>query len=388
MSQGYQFSGMTLCNKASSKCQVPEIGCGSIFDAIVSCESLSPILGELYRIVLDRRCAPAQGPIRHRLLRHSCLGAISIAMILRCPFVHYNGEQMTDLIPMRHVNRDTDHLNILRRYFAQNRRIPSYQRIADLLGFASRAAAVKFMGRMEAEGFVARTVDDDAWMPARRFFEHPLAQATVQAGQPTVAIDVSAEPFLFDDYHVKKPADTVVVPVQGDSMIEAGIFEGDLAVVERAASAKLGSFVVARVEDRFPLKELVKVDGAHAQPVERASHACRARARAGRDSAQAALRSRRCRGQRRVPGFGRCRLHHRRHARSQRRSGHGVSTARPPEVPIPQPKAGVLQCAISLGSADDAVPARRRVQAARSWRHSMISSAPSRCPIGKFLAPK
>ncbi|MFN5350589.1 MAG: LexA family protein, partial [Polaromonas sp.] len=99
---------------------------------------------------------------------------------------------------------------------------------------------------------------------ARRFFEHPLAQAAVQAGQPTVAIDVSAEPFLFDDYLVKKPADTVVVPVQGDSMIEAGIFEGDLAVVERTASAKLGSFVVAQVEDRFTLKELVKVDGAHA----------------------------------------------------------------------------------------------------------------------------
>ena len=234
-------------------------------------------------------------------------------------------------VAVRHANRDTDHSNTLRQYFAQNRRIPSYQRIADLLGFASRAAAVKFMGRMEAEGFVVRTVDDDAWMPARRFFEHPLAQATVQAGQPTVAVDVSAEPFLFDDYLVKKPADTVVVPVQGDSMIEAGIFEGDLAVVERAASAKLGSFVVARVEDRFTLKELVKVDGAHAQPVERASHACRARARAGRDSAQAALRSRRCRGQRRVPGFGRCRLHHRRHARSQRRSGHGVNPERPPE---------------------------------------------------------
>jgi repressor LexA len=165
---------------------------------------------------------------------------------------------------MRHANRDADHLNALRQYYAQNRRIPSYQRIAELLGFASRAAAVKFMQRIEAESYVTRTPDDDAWMPARRFFEYPLALATVQAGQPAVAIDVSAEPFLFDDYLVKKPADTVVVPVQGDSMIEAGIFEGDLAVVERTASAKLGSFVVAQVEDRFTLKELVKVDGAHA----------------------------------------------------------------------------------------------------------------------------
>jgi len=42
---------------------------------------------------------------------------------------------------MRHANRDIDHLNTLRQYFAQNRRIPSYQRIADLLGFASRGAS-------------------------------------------------------------------------------------------------------------------------------------------------------------------------------------------------------------------------------------------------------
>jgi repressor LexA len=165
---------------------------------------------------------------------------------------------------MRHANRDANHLNALRQYFAQNRRIPSYQRIADLLGFASRAAAVKFMGRMEAEGFVVRTMDDDAWIPSQRFFEHPLAQESVQAGVPTMAIDVKAEPFLFDNYLIKKPGDTVVLPVQGDSMIEAGIFEGDLAVVERTTSAKLGSFVVAQVEDCFTLKELVKVDGVHA----------------------------------------------------------------------------------------------------------------------------
>jgi SOS-response transcriptional repressor LexA len=120
------------------------------------------------------------------------------------------------------------------------------------------------MGRVEAEGYVARTPDDDAWMPTRRFFEHPLARETVRTGIPTMALDVGSEPFLFDDYLVRKPPDTVVVPVQGDSMIEAGIFEGDLAVVERTSSAKLGSFVVACAEDRFTLKELVKVDGEHA----------------------------------------------------------------------------------------------------------------------------
>jgi len=165
---------------------------------------------------------------------------------------------------MRRPNRDPEHLEVLQDYFAQNRRIPTYQRIAELLGFASRAAAVKFMARLEAEGFVERTPDDDAWIAARRFFERPLAQASVRAGAPTLAVDVVSEPFLADEYLVRKPSSTVVIPVRGDSMIEAGIFDGDLAVVERRESAKLGAFVVASVDNEFTLKELVRVDGKHA----------------------------------------------------------------------------------------------------------------------------
>lgn len=165
---------------------------------------------------------------------------------------------------MRHPNRDAEHLNVLRDYFAQNRRIPSYQRIADLLGFASRAAAVKFMTRLEAEKYVARTPDDDAWIPDRRFFERPLAQSSVRAGMPTMANEVATEPFYFDEFLVANPNSTVVIPVRGDSMIEAGIFEGDLAVVEQTRSAPLGAFVVANVDGEFTLKELVKEDGAYA----------------------------------------------------------------------------------------------------------------------------
>ena len=45
---------------------------------------------------------------------------------------------------MGHANRDVDYLKTVRKYFAQNCRIPSYQRSADLLGFAWRAAAVKY----------------------------------------------------------------------------------------------------------------------------------------------------------------------------------------------------------------------------------------------------
>lgn len=158
-------------------------------------------------------------------------------------------------------NRDLDHLAKLRDYYAEARRIPSQQRIAELIGF-SKPAARKFLERLEAQGFLERTPDDDAWMPARRFFERPLAQGAVHAGMPVVTESVPAAPFFVDDYLVRQPSRTVMIPVKGESMAEAGIHDGDIAVVERGTGARPGDFVVAIVDDEFTLKELAVEDGA------------------------------------------------------------------------------------------------------------------------------
>ncbi len=165
---------------------------------------------------------------------------------------------------MRKPNRDDEHLQSLRDYYASNRRIPSLQRIAALLGFSSRSAAVKLMGRLADEGFVERTVDDDAWIPGSRFFARPMIDASVPAGVPVSAIDVGSQPLVFDEYLVRKPNETFVIPIKGDSMVEAGIFDGDLAVVERSTKAKVGDFVIANVDNEFTLKELVREKGAYA----------------------------------------------------------------------------------------------------------------------------
>ena len=165
---------------------------------------------------------------------------------------------------MSTLNRDDEHLQSLKDYYASNRRIPSLQRIAALLGFSSRSAAVKLMGRLADEGFVERTVDDDAWIPGSRFFARPMIDASVPAGVPVSAIDVGSQPLVFDEYLVKKPNETFVIPIKGDSMIEAGIFDGDLAVVERSSKAKAGDFVIANVDNEFTLKELVREKGQYA----------------------------------------------------------------------------------------------------------------------------
>lgn len=157
---------------------------------------------------------------------------------------------------MTDFDKDRDYLGRLQDYYANSRRIPSYARLAELMGFASKTAAMKLLARLEAQEYVERTPDDDAWIPAKRFFERPLADASVPAGMPVLANDVSGEPFFVDDYLIKSPSRTAMIPIRGDSMIDAGINDGDLAVVERGAPARNGDFVIAIVDNEFTLKEL------------------------------------------------------------------------------------------------------------------------------------
>lgn len=153
-------------------------------------------------------------------------------------------------------NKDAEYLDQLRDYFADSRRIPSLQRIAELLGFASKTASRRLMERLESAGFIERTPDDDAWIPSNRFFERTLADTAVRAGAPDRIEGTQGELFLVDQYLVRKPSLTIMVPVKGDSMIDAGIHEGDIAVVERTYAARSGDFVVAIVDNEFTLKEL------------------------------------------------------------------------------------------------------------------------------------
>ena len=153
-------------------------------------------------------------------------------------------------------NNDAEHLDRLRDYYAENRRIPSFKRIADLMGFASKAASSKLLERLESAGFVQRTPDDDAWIPSNRFFERTLADIAVRAGAPDAIEGSQGDLFLVDQYLIRHPSTTIMVPIKGDSMIEAGIHEGDIIAVDRKKAAKSGDFVVAIVDNEFTLKEL------------------------------------------------------------------------------------------------------------------------------------
>lgn len=162
---------------------------------------------------------------------------------------------------MPNPNRDTEYLARLRDYYTENRHIPPFQRICELMGFGSKAAASAMLNRLAEAGFVEQAPDNRTWIPSSRFFERHLADTAVRAGAPDMIEGTQGELFLIDQYLVRQPSSTLMVPVKGDSMADAGIHDGDLVVVERTKAAKAGDFVVAIVDEEFTLKELIVEKG-------------------------------------------------------------------------------------------------------------------------------
>lgn len=88
-----------------------------------------------------------------------------------------------------------------------------------------------------------------------------LASSSVQAGFPSPADDHLEAALDFNDLLIETPAATFAVRIAGDSMIEVGIFAGDIAVVDRAKTPSNGDVVLAIVNGEFTVKRLRRSGG-------------------------------------------------------------------------------------------------------------------------------
>jgi DNA polymerase V len=75
---------------------------------------------------------------------------------------------------------------------------------------------------------------------------------SVSAGLPSSVSD--GEAFDLANHLIKHPNDTFFVRVNGNSMIDSGIFDGDLLIIDRKAEPKPSDIVVAQVDDGFTVK--------------------------------------------------------------------------------------------------------------------------------------
>lgn len=159
------------------------------------------------------------------------------------------------------MSRDTDYLSQLQDYYARHRVFPPYSAIGELLGLRSKSSVAALVARLRLTGHLEAT-PDRRLKPGPRFFDRVLAES-VRAGFPSPADDSARDTLTIDEFLIDHPSRTVLVRVKGDSMIEAGIQPGDIAVVERTHEAHPGDLVVAVVDDEFTLKQLARENGGY-----------------------------------------------------------------------------------------------------------------------------
>ena len=90
----------------------------------------------------------------------------------------------------------------------------------------------------------------------------PWVEGTVPAGFPSPAADFAVKRHDLNELLITHPSATFMWEARGLSMIELGIFDGDILVVNRALTAEHGDIVVAEVNGDFTVKQLFKRNGA------------------------------------------------------------------------------------------------------------------------------
>ena len=87
----------------------------------------------------------------------------------------------------------------------------------------------------------------------------PLFESPISAGFPSPAEDYIEQKLDLNKFLIKHPSATFYVRVKGDSMKNAGIFDGDILIVDKALDPKSGDIAVCILDGEFTVKRIRKL---------------------------------------------------------------------------------------------------------------------------------
>ena len=145
---------------------------------------------------------------------------------------------------------------------------PAVREICEAVHLKSTSSVHSHLETLEEKGYIRRdptkprTIEiiDDCFNLTRREVVNVPLLGTVAAGVPLLA-EENIENYYPIPVELLPNADTFMLNVQGNSMINAGIFDGDQLIVERCSTAYDGEIVVALVDDSATVKRFYKEDG-------------------------------------------------------------------------------------------------------------------------------
>jgi repressor LexA len=150
-----------------------------------------------------------------------------------------------------------DHKQHLIDFYHSRKRMPTYTEMMALFGYKSKNAVARLVEKMIDAGIVTKDKLGKL-LPTTLFDSVPLL-GSVKAGFPS-AVDEVLETLNLEQYLIKKKRETYMVEVDGDSMIDEHICDGDIVIAERTDVAKNGDIVIANIDGEFTMKYL-RTDG-------------------------------------------------------------------------------------------------------------------------------
>jgi len=158
-------------------------------------------------------------------------------------------------------------LNYIREFQHKRGYSPSLSDLALAFGVRSKNAVAKVVTALVKGGFLEKDpkgrikiLDIQEEGESRMPMILPLF-GPIRAGFAAPAEEQAEEQVTLESYLVRDKKSTFLLRVKGDSMINAGIQEGDLVIVERGANPRVGDIVVGVLDGEYTLKRLRKDKG-------------------------------------------------------------------------------------------------------------------------------
>ena len=144
------------------------------------------------------------------------------------------------------------------KYYRRWKRLPSLRELADFWGFKAHESARKVVTQLIEQGYFIKDRKTGSLLPGRALTRVRVL-GSVTAGFPSPAEEELGDTIDLNELLIKNPEATYVLKAQGDSMVGAGIFDGDMVLVKRTSVAHDGDIVIARIdEEKWTMKYLRK----------------------------------------------------------------------------------------------------------------------------------
>ena len=169
-------------------------------------------------------------------------------------------------------------LKFIEEQVVENGYPPSVREIGKAIGLSSTATVHAYLSKLEKQGFIKKedkkgrtlkVIKGTDGQPLKRENKNFYAQremvnvpviGKITAGQPILAVENVTDTFPIPIDFVGN-SESFMLTVRGESMIEAGILDGDYILVKKQSNASNGEIVVALIEDEATVKTFYKENG-------------------------------------------------------------------------------------------------------------------------------